>query len=179
MLDLTSKAMLAASIRHGMFASRDTVDEALNYAVETIQRVSNDDRAAVYTALHVVMNTIADKIMALPDSSAAEPEPSAAARIDHADLPATGEQSLNEKIADIVDQRILYHSAALNQMVERKVEKAIEEWSENAPFDSVIEEWFDDNVDIETSVKDYLDEHLDESIRESLSNLDLKIKITN
>lgn len=159
MIDLTSKAMLAASIRNSMFASRDTVDEALNYAVATIERLYNDDRAAMYTALHVVMNTIADKIMALPDSSAAEPEPSAEVLVNSdgiqvADLPATGEQSLNEKIADIVDQRILYHSAALDQLVERKVEKAIEEWNENAPFDTLIEAWFDDNVDIEHEVKE-------------------------
>lgn len=167
MIDLTSKAMLAASIRNSMFASRDTVDEALNYAVATIERLYNDDRAAMYTALHVVMNTIANKISALPDSSAAEPEPSAEVRIDHADLPATGEQSLdekiadiinqqslNEKIADIVDQRILYHSVAISKIVERKVENAIEEWNENSPFDTLIEAWFEDNVDIEHEIKE-------------------------
>jgi hypothetical protein len=175
MLDLTSKAMLAASIRHGLFASRDTVEEALEYASATIERLYNDDKAAMYTALHVVMNTIANKITALPDSGDQLPEPPPEVRIDHADLPATGATSLHDQIEDIVLAQI----SKLGTSIDQKIERAIEEWSENAPFDSVIEEWFDDNVDIETSVKDYLDEHLDESIRESLSNLDLKIKITN
>lgn len=108
MLDLTSKAMLAASIRHGMFASRDTVDEALNYAVETIQRLTvNDDRAAMYTALHVVMNTIANKISALPDSGDQLPEPPPEVRIDHADLPATGATSLHDQIEDIVLAQVI------------------------------------------------------------------------
>jgi hypothetical protein len=153
MIDLTSKALLVASIRNSMFASRDTVDEALNYAVETIERLYNDDRAAMYTALHVVMNTIANKIAALPDSSAAALEPPPAeVRIDHADLPATGATSLHDQIEDIVLAQI----SKLGASIDQKIERAIEEWSENAPFDSVIEEWFEDNVDIEHSVKDII-----------------------
>ena len=159
MIDLTSKAMLAASIRNSMFASRDTVDEALNYAVATIERLYNDDRAAMYTALHVVMNTIANKISALPDSSAAEPEPSAEVLVNSdgiqvADLPATGEQSLNEKIADIVDQRIRFQLNGFNKSVDIKIADAIEEWNENTKFDTIIEEWFEDNVDIEHEIKE-------------------------
>ena len=167
MIDLTSKAILAASIRNSMFASRDTVDEALNYAVATIERLYNDDRAAMYTALHVVMNTIANKISALPDSSDQLPEPPPEVRIDHADLPATGEQSLdekiadiinqqslNEKIADIVDQRIRFQLNGFNKSVDIKIADAIEEWNENTKFDTIIEEWFEDNVDIEHEIKE-------------------------
>lgn len=150
------KMLLVASIRNNLFASRDTIDEALNYAVATIDRLYDDNRAAMYTVLHVVMNTIADKINALPDQL---PEPPAEVLVNSdgiqiADLPATGEQSLNEKIADIVDQRILYHSVAISKIVERKVNNAIEEWNENTQFDTIIEEWFDDNVDIEQAVKE-------------------------
>lgn len=152
MLDLTSKAMLAASIRHGMFASRDTVNEALNYAAETIERLYNDDKAAMYTALHVVLNTIANKIMDLPDSSDQLPEPPAEVRIDHADLPATGATSLHDQIEDIVLAQI----SKLGASIDQKIERAIEEWSENAPFDTIIEEWFKDNVDIEHEVKEVI-----------------------
>jgi hypothetical protein len=140
MLDLTSKAMLAASIRNSMFASRDTVDEALNYAVATIERLYNDDRASMYTALHVVMNTIANKIMELPDSSAAALEPPPAeVRIDHADLPATGAPSLHDQIEEIVLAQISKLGASIDQKIER-----------------AIEEWFEDNVDIEHSVEDII-----------------------
>jgi len=172
----TSKTLLAASIRVGIFAKRDSINEALEYASEVIDNLQTYDKAVVYTALHVVLNTLADKIDALPDSSTAALEPPPAeVRIDHADLPATGATSLHDQIEEIVLAQI----AELGRSIDQKIERAIEEWSENAPFDSVIEEWFDDNVDIETSVKDYLEENLDESIRESLSNLDLKITLPN
>lgn len=158
MLDLTSKAMLAASIRHGLFASRDTVDEALNYAVSAIERLTvNDDRAAMYTAMHVVMNTIANKIMDLPDSSAAELEPPPAeVRIDHADLPATGAPSLHDQIEEIVLAQISKLGASIDHKIERRVADEIREWNEHTKFDTIIEEWFEDNVDIEHSVKEII-----------------------
>jgi hypothetical protein len=157
MLDLTSKALLAASIRVRMFAKRDTIDEALNYAIEVFDRVNGDDRAAVYTALHVVLNTVADKIDALPDSSAAALEPPPAEiRIDHADLPATGATSLHDQIEDIVSAQISRLGDTIDRKIERRVADEIQEWNENTKFDTIIEEWFEDNVDIEHSVKDII-----------------------
>ena len=157
MLDLTSKAMLAASIRHGLFASRDTVDEALNYAVSAIDRlVVSDDRAAIYTALHVVMNTIANKIMDLPDSTDQLPEPPPEIRIDHADLPATGATSLHDQIEEIVLAQISKLGASIDHKIERRVADEIREWNENSKFDSLIEEWFEDNVDIEHTVREII-----------------------
>ena len=153
MLDLTSKAMLAASIRHGLFASRNTVEEALEYASATIERlVVNDDRAAMYTALHVVLNTIANKIMDLPDSSDQLPEPPPEVRIDHADLPATGNQLLNDKIADIVDQRIRFQLNAVDHKI-----RAVDDRLEN---------WFGNNLDI-----------IDERITEVVRNISFTVEV--
>jgi hypothetical protein len=153
MLDLTSKAMLAASIRHGLFASRNTVEEALEYASATIERlVVNDDRAAMYTALHVVLNTIANKIMDLPDSSDQLPEPPPEVRIDHADLPATGNQLLNDKIADIVDQRIRFQLNAVDYKI-----RAVDDRLEN---------WFGNNLDI-----------IDERITEVVRNISFTVEV--
>ncbi len=121
----TSKALLVASIRNRLFASRDTVDEALNYAVVSIELLDNIDRASMYAVLHVVMNTIADKIAALPDSSAAVLEPPPAeVRIDHADLPATGATSLHDQIEEIVLAQI----AELGRSIDQKIERAIENY---------------------------------------------------
>jgi hypothetical protein len=157
MTDLTSKALLAASIRVRVFAKRETIDEALNYAIEVFDRVNSDDKAAVYTALHVVMNTIADKIDALPDSSAAALEPPPAeVRIDHADLPATGATSLHDQIEDIVLAQISKLGASIDHKIERRLADELRQWNENAQFDTIIEEWFEDNVDIEHSVKDII-----------------------
>jgi len=135
MIDLTSKALLVASIRNRMFASRDTVDDALNYAVATIERLYNDDRAAMYTALHVVMNTIADKIDALPDSSSAAqlPEPPAEVLVNSdglqvADYPATGAPLLDDRITDIVDQRIKFHTKDFDRRIEESFNQLIEDY---------------------------------------------------
>lgn len=153
MTDLTSKALLAASIRVGIFGKRDSIDEALEYASEIIDNLQTYDKAVVYTALHVVLNTVADEIDALPDSSAAALEPPPAeVRIDHADLPATGATSLHDQIEDIVLAQI----SKLGASIDQKIERAIEEWNEETKFDTIIEEWFEDNVDIEHSVKDII-----------------------
>ena len=120
----TSKTLLVASIRNRLFASRDTVDEALNYAVATIEQLDKVDRAAMYATLHIVMNTIADKIDALPDSGDQLPEPPPEVRIDHADLPATGATSLHDQIEEIVLAQI----SELGRMIDRKIEKGIEDY---------------------------------------------------
>ena len=161
MLDLTSKAMLAASIRHGMFASRDTVEEALEYASATIERLYNDDKAAMYTALHVVLNTIANKITALPDSGNQLPEPPPEVLVNSdgiqvADLPATGATSLHDQIEDIVLAQISKLGASIDKKIERRVADEIQEWNENTKFDTIIEEWFEDNVDIEHTVREII-----------------------
>ena len=123
MLDLTSKAMLAAAIRCGIFAKRDTIEQALNHATATIEQLDSVNRAAVYTAFYVTLNTVADKIMELPDSSAAELEPPPAeVRIDHADLPATGATSLHDQIEDIVLAQISKLGASIDQKIERAIE---------------------------------------------------------
>jgi hypothetical protein len=125
MTDLTSKALLAASIRVGIFGKRDSIDEALEYASEIIDNLQTYDKAVVYTALHVVLNTVADEIDALPDSSAAVLEPPPAeVRIDHADLPATGATSLHDQIEEIVLAQI----AELGRSIDQKIERAIENY---------------------------------------------------
>ena len=127
----TSKTLLAASIRVGIFAKRDSINEALEYASEVIDNLQTYDKAVVYTALHVVLNTLADKIDALPDSSTAALEPPPAeVRIDHADLPATGAPSLHDQIEEIVLAQI----AELGRSIDQKIERAIE----NYDYDDII-----------------------------------------
>jgi hypothetical protein len=53
---------LARALKHNLFATRSTVDEALEYAY-SIARAS-DNPAAVMTAVQVVINTVCDQILA-------------------------------------------------------------------------------------------------------------------
>jgi len=157
----TSKALLVASIRNRLFASRDTVDEALNYAIEVIACVNDNDRAAVYTALHVVMNTIADKIDALPDSSDQLPEPPAEVLVNSdglqvADYPATGASDLEAKLITLIDSRLANWGAALPQR-EAHLDQRIKFHTKD--FDRRIEESFNqliEDYDLEDVVKNII-----------------------
>jgi len=54
---------LKKSLTSGLFADRDTICEAYDYAIELLRAQPDDNPAApIYTALHVLMNTIAGKI---------------------------------------------------------------------------------------------------------------------
>lgn len=53
----------AAQLRNSLFASRETIVDAYKY-VEQVANAS-DNPAAVYTAVHVLMNTIANELVAL------------------------------------------------------------------------------------------------------------------
>jgi hypothetical protein len=67
------KHTLAASIRIGMFAERETIQEAFDYADQVFKSLGAADIAA-RTAMHVVLNTVAKQIAALPDPLAAPAE---------------------------------------------------------------------------------------------------------
>ena len=56
----------AAQLRNSLFGERDTIVEAYEY-VETIAQASNNP-AAVYTAVHVLMNTIAKELLAVEET---------------------------------------------------------------------------------------------------------------
>jgi hypothetical protein len=53
----------ADSIKHGLFSSRDSLDEALAYAYDIAN--ASDNPPAVITAVQVVLNTIAKDLKAL------------------------------------------------------------------------------------------------------------------
>lgn len=56
-----TNAQLAHSMRHGMFGSRDTFDQAMEYAHQVAR--ATGETAAVMTAVQVVVNTIADLML--------------------------------------------------------------------------------------------------------------------
>ena len=158
-----TKHELAASIKVGIFASRDTLEEAFEYT-ETMFNSMPDaaSRAAARTALHVMLNSVAKQIIALPDPL---PLPPAEVRISAEDNPATGSEVEpvivsvpREELDRIIDARIV---AWVNQ--DLRVEMA---------------EWFRDEVDIDNAVQEYIDNSVDwtEVVREELrQNISLSV----
>jgi len=160
-----TKHELAASIKVGIFASRDTLEEAFEYT-ETMFNSMPDPahRAAARTALHVMLNSVAKQIIALPDPL---PLPPAEVRISAEDNPATGTEVEpvivsvpREELDRIIDARIV---AWVNQ--DLRVEMA---------------EWFRDEVDIDNAVQEYIDNSVDwtEVVREELrQNISLSVTV--
>ena len=59
---------LADSLRCGMFADRKTIREAYDYALEVAKASGSSPQ--VLTAIHVMMNTIANTIEQIEDAQA-------------------------------------------------------------------------------------------------------------
>lgn len=58
-----TKKELAQALRWTLFADRDTIDEAYGYALD----IMGENKVVNQTALHVLMNTIANEIEKLED----------------------------------------------------------------------------------------------------------------
>lgn len=49
--------------RQGLFADRDTVEEAIEYAYKIFERIQDPhERIAAMTAMHVVLNTVINEV---------------------------------------------------------------------------------------------------------------------
>ena len=59
---------LAESLRCGMFADRETIREAYDYALQVAKASGSSPQ--VLTAIHVMMNTIANTIDEIEDAQA-------------------------------------------------------------------------------------------------------------
>jgi hypothetical protein len=132
-----SPKQLAADIRIRLFSDRGTdLQSAMQYA-DQVFRSLGDGNIAAQTAMHVVLNTIANILDEM---------------LDPADNPATG-----------TPVQLQLDRAALDEIIDSRVEQWMDDNS--ARFESIVEEWFGDNVDIEHEV--------DEAIR----NVDIEVRI--
>jgi len=119
-------------------------------------------RAAARTALHVMLNTVAKQIEALPDQL---PPPPAEVRISAEDNPATGTEV----------EPVLISVPELNRIIDQR----ISDWLDDR-FDSLADEWFETNVDIDEKVQEYLDNSVDwtEVVRDELRhNISLSVTV--
>jgi hypothetical protein len=158
-----TKHELAASIKVGIFASRDTLEEAFEYT-ETMFNSMPDPahRAAARTALHVMLNTVAKQIESLPDQL---PPPPAEVRISAEDNPATG----------VEVEPVLISVPELNRIIDQR----ISDWLDDR-FDGMANEWYNDNVDIDEQVQEYMDNSVDwtEIVRDELKhNISFSISV--
>lgn len=169
------KKILTASLRSAMFGDRGgDVIVALEYAHEIINAMQEPtDRAPAFTALHVVLNTVANAIDALQLS---------------ADNPAAGATGFEDALIKLIDARI-----ANNQSVSEtyaRIDARLDYWMEDQ-LDSRIKTWVDDNmsnwieshgeaIDLESQIEHYMTNSFDmtEAVRDELKhNITFSIEV--
>ena len=106
-----------AQHRSALFAERETIDEALNYAHEVLAALVGSDRAAAMTAVMVLVNTAA-KLWPAP----VQADPARAL--------------LADMVRELVDARIQETTAEL----EEQIEDGIRSWMNNNLEDHVSSE---------------------------------------
>ena len=162
---MTKKYELAASIRVGLFASHDTLESAFDYVESMINSMPDPGaRAAARTALHVMLNSVANQIEALPDPL---PLPPAEIQISAEDNPATG--------TEVEPVIVSVPRTELNRIIDQR----ISDWLDDR-FDSMADEWFTNNVDVDEKVQEYIDNSVDwtEMVRDELrQNISLSVTV--
>ena len=173
------KKILTASLRSAMFGDRGgDVIAALEYAHQCIEAMPESScRAPAFTALHVVMNTIANAIDALELS---------------ADNPAAGVTGFEDALVKLIDARIANHQSlyVMTGEANARIDARLDYWMEDQ-LDSRIKTWVDDNmrgwienhgeaIDLESQIDHYMTNTFDmtELIRDELKqNITFTIEV--
>lgn len=132
-----STKQLAKDLRLTLFADRGTdLQAAMQYADQVFTSLGESNIAA-RTAMHVVLNTVANLLNAMPDP---------------ADNPAAGATGLEQALVKLIDQRLAARVSS-EEDFETRVQAEIEDWAENN-LDRQIEMWIEHNLDFNEAVRD-------------------------
>ncbi len=165
--------------RNNLFASRPTIQEALDYAEMLINTLSNVDQVAVRTAFGVVLNTIDSTVT---QSQGPSPE------MDQADmltqLGGMYDKLVNDVVAKVsardialIDERIDAHKLVREDAIGNVVDEHIDNL-----FDDKISNWMSDNFDVEEynvgdAIESWADRNLEEKINEAINNLTFTVNV--
>lgn len=131
-----------------VFASRGCdIDEAMQDAFDTIQRINESDRAHAMTALMVVVNTAANAF-----DQAQSPSP--------------------EKLAvlDLIRTEI-------ENWASSNFDGRVESWVEdNLDISEKIQDHYNDNVDIDNSISEWMNEYLESHVSDAINNIELVVR---
>jgi hypothetical protein len=117
-----------------------------------------------------MLNTVAKQIIALPDQL---PPPPAEIQISVEDNPATGTEARQD--LQSVLEPVLISVPELHRIIDQR----ISDWLDDR-FDSLADEWFETNVDLDEKVQHYLDHDVDwtEVVRDELRhNITLSVVV--
>lgn len=150
---------------NGMFATRETFDDAMAYAHELLNSISDKqagDKIAALTALMVVVNTASKLWPEAPAQAADEP---LAVRLSmvQADLDSRLE-ALAARVYDlehskptVTDATVQVIQSQISDWADDNFNNFADDWLRNhADLDNEIETWMENNFDLENEVRDVL-----------------------
>jgi len=142
---------LANDLHIGLFASRDTIGEAFDFAENMIESMPESGaRAAARTALHVMVNSIAKQLRDIAGQEL--PAPPAEVRIapeDHPDVGADPMAALFESMVGSLSKKI--------DDMENNIEALTERFEElDDDIEDRVEGWVENNFDVTEEVREAL-----------------------
>ena len=154
-----------------LFADRGSVDEAMDYARALVLTLPNEHRAAVMTALMVVVNTAAKVWPEAPAQVADEP---LAVRLSlvQSDLD-TRLAALASRVVDLEQSR-----PPVTEVVVQVIQSEIEAWADEK-FNDRADEWLNDHADLDHEIERWMEFNLniEDAVREVLGNATLSISL--
>lgn len=138
----------------GVFSERDTIDEALAYAMELVNTLDAPDRVAALTALMVVVNTAA-KVW--PETPVSIPAPGAVELEMRLEALASRVVELEHSKPTVTDAAVQVIRAQIREWADDNFNDFADDWLRNhADLDNEIENWMENNMDIENEVREVL-----------------------
>lgn len=151
---------------NGMFATRETFDDAMAYAHELLNSISDKqagDKIAALTALMVVVNT-ASKLW--PEAPAQVP------------IPAPGTVELELRLEALASRVVeLEHSKpTVTDAAVQVIRAQIREWADDN-FNDLADDWLRNHADLGQEIENWMENNFDleDDVRNILSEANLSI----
>jgi hypothetical protein len=189
--------------RNNLFASRPTIQEALDYAEMLINTLSNVDQVAVRTAFGVVLNTVDSAV-----TQSQGPKPV----MDQADMLSQLGGMYDKLVSDVatfksdwtislIDERIAEHKLiredAIGDVIDAHIDnlddKIVDWMDENLKekmmlilkdddIDDQISNWMSNNFDltdydVDSAIESWMDNNIDEKIQDAISNIEFSVTV--
>jgi hypothetical protein len=164
--------------RNNLFASRPTIQEALDYAEMLINTLSNVDQVAVRTAFGVVLNTIESAV-----TQSQGPSPEKIAIIALIDERIAEHKLIREDaIGDVIDAHIDNLDDKIVDWMDENLREKMMLILKDDDIDDQISNWMSNNFDltdydVDSAIESWMDNNIDEKIQDAISNIEFSVTV--
>ncbi len=165
--------------RNGMFGSRATVQEALDYCETLINTLAQTDQVGIRVGLGVLLNTI-DNVV----TQSQAPKPIN----DQADLLIQLSGMYDKLVRDVVGE------VEAKIMTNDKIDESIEDWMKHNLRDKVMDVVSDDNIDdqisnwmsnnfdlddynVDGAIESWMDNNIDDKVYDAVNSISFTVEI--